>query len=146
MDAAQAITELMQISTQVEAAVALGADGAVVASAPEGSSMVAALASAATELVAAASELGSGKEATRVEIELAGGAVFVLSEGGRTVAATTGPEPSAGLVVYDLRTCLRSIEDEPKRKRAPRKSKKAAADSGDEGSSEPEDGAGGENT
>jgi predicted regulator of Ras-like GTPase activity (Roadblock/LC7/MglB family) len=144
MDAAQAITELMQISTQVEAAVALGADGAVVASAPEGSSVVAALAGAALELVAAASEIGSGQEATRVEVELAGGAVFVLSESGRTVAATTGPEPSSGLVVYDLRTCLRSIEDEPKRKRAPRK-KKASAGSGDEASSDASDGSEGEN-
>jgi hypothetical protein len=58
---------------------------------------------------------------TRVEVELAGGAVFVLSEGGRTIAATTSPQPTAGLVVYDLRTCLQSIDDvKPKRQRKPK--------------------------
>ena len=58
---------------------------------------------------------------TRVEVELAHGAVFVVSEGGRTIAATTGPEPTTGLVVYDLRTCLQSIEEaKPKRQRKPK--------------------------
>jgi predicted regulator of Ras-like GTPase activity (Roadblock/LC7/MglB family) len=122
MDAAQALTELMQLSTQVEVAVVLGPDGKVVASSAE-SAAAELLAAVALELVGAASALGSNQEVTRVEVELAEGAVFVLAEGGRTVAARTGPEPSAGLVVYDLRTCLRSIEDEPKRKRAPRKAK-----------------------
>lgn len=123
MDAAQALTDLMQLSTQVEAAVVLGADGSVVAARPEGSATADVLASSALELVGAAFELGSKQEVARVEVELADGAVFVLREGGRTVAARTGPQPSAGLVVYDLRTCLRSIEDEPKRKRASRKAK-----------------------
>lgn len=123
MDAAQALTELMQLSTQVEVAVVLGPDGKVVASSPEGSAAAESLAGVALELVGAATELGSSEEVTRVEVELADGAVFVLGEGGRTVAARTGPEPTAGLVVYDLRTCLRSIEDAPKRKRASRKGK-----------------------
>jgi predicted regulator of Ras-like GTPase activity (Roadblock/LC7/MglB family) len=123
MDAAQALTELMQLSTQVEAAVVLGSDGAVIASSPDASAIAETLAGTALELVGAAFELGSKQEVTRVEVELADGAIFVLSEGGRTAAAKTGPEPSAGLVVYDLRTCLRSIEDEPKRKRTPRKAK-----------------------
>jgi predicted regulator of Ras-like GTPase activity (Roadblock/LC7/MglB family) len=123
MDAAQALAELMQLSTQVEVAVVLGPDGKAIVSSPEGSATADSLAGIAFELTGAASELGSGQEVTRVEVELADGAVFVLSEGGRTVAARTGPEPSAGLVVYDLRTCLRSIEDEPKRKRASRKAK-----------------------
>jgi len=123
MDAAQALTELMQLSTQVETAVVLGADGTALASSPEGSAAASALAASAHELLSAASDLGSKQEVTRVEVELADGAVFVVSEGGRTVAARTSPEPAAGLVVYDLRTCLRSIEDEPKKKRTARKSK-----------------------
>ena len=52
---------------------------------------------------------------------------FVLREGGWTIAATTGPQPTAGLVVYDLRTCLRELDEpEPKRKRASRKVKEDA--------------------
>ena len=55
---------------------------------------------------------------TRVEVELEEGALFVLREGGRTIAAVTGPQPTAGLVVYDLRTCLERITepDKPKRR------------------------------
>ena len=34
------------------------------------------------------------------------------------IAATTTPEPTVGLVFYDLKTCLRSIEaPKPKRRR-----------------------------
>lgn len=128
MDAAQAISELMEVSTQVTAAVVLGSDGAVLASSSAEPAQADALAGTARELVRAASELGGGREVTRVEVELGDGAVFVLGEGGRTVAARTGPEPSAGLVVYDLRTCLRSIEEPPKRKRAARKKKEAASE------------------
>jgi hypothetical protein len=58
-------------------------------------------------------------------VELAEGAVFVLKEHGRTIAATTGSEPTAGLVVYDLRTCLQRM-DEPKPKRRTRKPKEEA--------------------
>ena len=56
-----------------------------------------------------------------MEVELEGGAVFVLCEGGRTIAATTRPGATGGLVVYDLRTCLGSIDDaKPKRQRKPK--------------------------
>ena len=85
----------------------IGADGAVIASSGEDEDS---LAGAALELVGAASELGSGGEVTRVEVELAEGALFVVREGDRTIAARTGPEPTSGLVVYDLRTCIRTID------------------------------------
>ena len=108
----------MELSSQIEAAVVIGTDGAVIAAIGEGD---ASLAGTALELVGAASELGSDQEVTRVEIELAEGALFVVREGDRTIAARTGPEPTSGLVVYDLRTCVRSIDTpEPKKKRAPR--------------------------
>jgi hypothetical protein len=61
------------------------------------------------------------QEVTRVEVELESGAFFVLRDGGRTIAATTGPQPTSGLVVYDLRTCLAGITEpeQKRRKRAP---------------------------
>ncbi|MGH3065866.1 MAG: roadblock/LC7 domain-containing protein [Gaiellaceae bacterium] len=121
MDAEQALRELVELSSQIESAVALGADGALLASTHEDAAGAAALASSALELVAAAFELNSRpQEVTRVEIELDAGAVFVLRDGGRTIAATTGPDPTSGLVVYDLRTCLQGIADrEPGKKRRP---------------------------
>lgn len=121
MDAAQALRELMDLSSQVDAAVIIGRDGTTVASSPEEEAASGALASTARELVGAAFELGSKLEVSRVEIELEEGALFVVSEGGFTIAARTGPEPTSGLVVYDLRTCLRSIDaPEPKKRRASR--------------------------
>jgi hypothetical protein len=56
------------------------------------------------------------------------GSVFVVRDGRRTIAATTRPEPAAGLVFYDLKTSLRGIGDEPKPKPKPRTRKKAADD------------------
>jgi hypothetical protein len=58
-----------------------------------------------------------------VEVELDEGAVFVVREGAHTVAATTGPSPTSGLVVYDLRTCARAISEDPPKKRRARKPK-----------------------
>jgi hypothetical protein len=120
MDAAQALGELRELSSQITAAVVLGADGSVLAGDEE-------LAATIGELAAAAADLGGpGADATRVEVELDEGAVFVVREGGRTVAATTGPNPTSGLVVYDLRTCARGISEEAPKKRRPRKPKEAS--------------------
>ena len=121
MDAAQALRELTELSSQIESAVVLAADGSVLASTREDPTRSGALASSALELVAAASDLSSPAQAvTRAEVELEDGALFVLRERDLTIAATTGPQPTSGLVVYDLRTCLQGIgEPEQKKKRKP---------------------------
>ena len=125
MDAAEALRELTELSSQIESAVVLGADGSVLASTQEDSTRAAALASSTLELVGAAFELNTQRlEVTRVEVELEDGALFVLRDGGRTIAAITGPDPTSGLVVYDLRTCLQGIaEPEQKKGRTVRKAK-----------------------
>jgi predicted regulator of Ras-like GTPase activity (Roadblock/LC7/MglB family) len=122
MDAVQALGELTELSTQIESAVVLRADGAVLASTFEDPVRESALASSTLELMAAAFALNAQPcEVTRVEVELESGAFFVLRDGGRTIAATTGPQPTAGLVVYDLRTCLLGIAEpeQKKTRRAP---------------------------
>jgi predicted regulator of Ras-like GTPase activity (Roadblock/LC7/MglB family) len=129
MDAAQALAELTELSSQIERAVVLRADGSVLGSTPSGDAGEESLASAALDLLAAAFELRSTpQEVTRVEVELAEGALFVLSEGGRTIAAVTGPQPTAGLVAYDLRTCLERVSEpeKPKRRRAAKPSSEEA--------------------
>lgn len=124
MDAAQALAELTELSSQVQRAVVLDAAGAVLGSTDDDAAG-AALAQAALDLIAAAGELhASPDQVTRAEVELAEGSLFVLREGGKTIAATTGPRPTAGLVAYDLRTCLQRIQEKkPKRRRAARKPK-----------------------
>ena len=110
----------MELSSQVKAALVLRGDGSVLASSTEDSAITDALARSALDLVAAAFKLRSGQEVTRVEVELEDGGVFVLREGGRTIAARTAPGATPGLVVYDLRTCLHHIEDaKAKRQRKP---------------------------
>ena len=115
MDATQALGELMELSSQITAAAVLDGDGATLASSDDS----AALATSTLELVAAAADLGGeGREVTRVEVELDEGAMFVVREGEYTIAATTGPDPTSGLVVYDLRTCAQAITSGPRKRRA----------------------------
>ena len=128
MDAAQAIRELMELSSQITAAIALGDDGSVLASSSDDAAATASLSASTLELVSAAADLGpDGGDVTRVEVELDAGALFVVREGGRTVAATTGPKPTSGLVVYDLRTCAQAIDTSPKKRRSTRKPKEESA-------------------
>ncbi|MEX0851546.1 MAG: roadblock/LC7 domain-containing protein [Gaiellaceae bacterium] len=127
MDASQALAELIELSSQVERAVVLDSGGAVLGSTEESEEAAQRLARAALDALAAAGDLHfSSGEVTGVEVELADGGLFVLREGIRTIAATTGPSPTAGLVAYDLRTCLQRIEEEekPKRRRARKKTEK----------------------
>ena len=127
MDAAQALGELMELSSQITSAVVLDPEGAVLASSSDDGSS--ALAGATLELVAAAADLGAdGRDVTRVEVELDEGAIFVVREGDHTVAATTGPNPTSGLVVYDLRTCAQAISPPAPKKRRTRKPKEEAAE------------------
>jgi predicted regulator of Ras-like GTPase activity (Roadblock/LC7/MglB family) len=127
MEPAQALSDLMELSSQITAAVVLDADGAVLASSPEDATAASALTASALELVRAAADLGSGgQEVTRVEVELDEGALFVVREGERTIAAATGPDPTSGLVVYDLRTCAQSLRAEAPKRRRTRKPKDAS--------------------
>src|SRR5919197_6530844 len=121
MDVAQALAELTELSSQVERAVVLDASGTLLGSTSTDEGATEQLAGAARELVASAAELHpSAGDVTRVEVELAEGGLFVLVEGGRTIAAVTRPHPTAGLVAYDLRTCLGAIDEAPKPKRSRR--------------------------
>jgi predicted regulator of Ras-like GTPase activity (Roadblock/LC7/MglB family) len=118
VDVADALERLIQDSSQVQRAVVLDAGGAVLGSTVADDAVTERLAATARELAAAAADLHtSGGDVTRVEVELGEGAVFVLREGTRTVAAVTGPNPTSGLVAYDLRTCLHGIDEAPKEKR-----------------------------
>lgn len=111
MDAAQALSDLTEVSSQIGAAVLISADGTVLASTLPDGDATERLARAAHELVEA------GEQAPRVsghawlvqlEVALVEGSVFVVRDRKRIVAAVTAPEPTAGLVFYDLKSCLRA--------------------------------------
>ena len=117
VDAAQAIADLTEISPQVRHVVVIAPDGSLVGSNADPAAAQK-LADGARELIAAAEELRPG--VSQLEAATVSGSVFVVRDGDRLVAATTSPEPTVGLVFYDLKTCVRSI-DEPKPKAAPKK-------------------------
>jgi predicted regulator of Ras-like GTPase activity (Roadblock/LC7/MglB family) len=124
MDAAQAIADLTEISPQIRDVVVFRADGIPAGSNLSDDAAAARLSEGARKLVEAAEALRPG--VAQLEAATLAGSVFVVRDGERLIAATTTPEPTVGLVFYDLKTCLRAIDDappEPVRRRASAKKK-----------------------
>ena len=121
MDATQAIADLTEISPQVRDVVVVAADGSLGGSNVADETAAQRLVDGAKRLLDAAEQLRPG--VAQLEAATVTGSVFVVRDGERLIAATTTPEPTVGLVFYDLKTCLRSIEEpKPKpRRRAPAK-------------------------
>jgi predicted regulator of Ras-like GTPase activity (Roadblock/LC7/MglB family) len=125
MDAAQALADLTEISSQIESAVIGGTGGDVVASTFSDPARAERVAGAARQLLEAAESEG---RSGLVQLQAATyeASVFVVREGDRFVAAVTGPDPTVGLVFYDLKTSLRQAVAEPAPAAKPR-TKKAKA-------------------
>jgi predicted regulator of Ras-like GTPase activity (Roadblock/LC7/MglB family) len=129
----QALAELKQISAQVQDAVIFDESGAVVAS-TVAEERAPAMAQAAQRLLeGAARAVERGDEIVQLEAALPEGSVIVAREGTTAVAATTVPDPTVGLIFYDLRTCLRALVEpeakpKPRRKAPARKKKEEDAD------------------
>jgi predicted regulator of Ras-like GTPase activity (Roadblock/LC7/MglB family) len=130
MDAPQAIADLTEISSQIESVVLLDGKGAVAGSTFADDAAATGFADAAKALLDAAESLREGGEPlTQLEAETPEGSVFVLREDDRLIAATTVPDPTVGLVFYDLKSALRAAADaKPKRKPRTKKTTKAAKD------------------
>ena len=103
VDAAQALRELSEISSEIEAAAIVDEEGTVVAALPDNAD---ALAGAGKALLARAADV-QGREPTRLSASTAKGSVFVVRENGRTIVARTPPDATTGLVFFDLEHCLR---------------------------------------
>jgi predicted regulator of Ras-like GTPase activity (Roadblock/LC7/MglB family) len=134
MDTQQALADLTEISSQIQAAVVFDDKGKVVGSTLGDEGRAGALAQAAANLLAAADEVRTGESPlTQLEVATGEGSVFVVREGKTAIAATTSANPTVGLVFYDLKSTLRSVEPKAAaRKPAARKAaaapkKKAAA-------------------
>jgi predicted regulator of Ras-like GTPase activity (Roadblock/LC7/MglB family) len=131
MDASAALERLGEISSQVRTAVIFERGGKVLGSTVGDDERAKRIADTAAGLLDDAERRrddgkGAG-EFAQLEVALQDGSVFVVRHDDRFVAATTSPEPTVGLVFYDLKSCLRELEApaEPKKKapakRAPRK-------------------------
>jgi predicted regulator of Ras-like GTPase activity (Roadblock/LC7/MglB family) len=135
VDAAHALADLTEISTQLESAVLATPDGSVVASSLADEARSLKIAGNAIELLRGAGGASVGaREPTQIHVATREGCVFVVRDDRHVLVAVTGPEPTVGLVFYDLKTSLRMVdEDQPKakskaRRSTTKKSERAAAD------------------
>jgi predicted regulator of Ras-like GTPase activity (Roadblock/LC7/MglB family) len=127
MKPAEALSDLTEISTQIEAAVIFDKSGEVAGSTVGDDDRAQRMARSALALLNAAESQGEG-ELAQLEVALRDGSVFVVRHDDQAIAATTRSQPTVGLVFYDLKSCLRRLAEEPeapKKRRAP--VKKAAA-------------------
>ena len=133
MDSAAALERLREISSQVRSAVIFERGGKVVGSTLADQGRAKEVADEAEALLTEAEQrrddVDEG-EFAQLEVAVQAGSVFIVRDGDRMIAATTPPEPTVGLVFYDLKSCLRSVEPpKPKRKRAaPRKKPEAGSE------------------
>ena len=114
MDAAQALADLTEVSSQIEGAVLAAADGAVLGSTFSDGGKGERVANAALRLLEAADAVHDDSPRSRLSQVLAStpvGSVFLVRDDRHVVAAVTRPEPTVGLVFYDLKTCLRLVEE-----------------------------------
>jgi hypothetical protein len=105
VDAAQALADLVEISSQIECAVLAQQDGTVLGSTLADGERSQTIAREGLELLKEAA--GPAGEPAQVQAALAEGSVFLVRDGARFVVAVTGRDPTAGLVFYDLKSCLR---------------------------------------
>jgi predicted regulator of Ras-like GTPase activity (Roadblock/LC7/MglB family) len=112
MNPEQALADLTEISSQIEAAVVFDEQGNVVGSTLGDASRADQLATAAAELLRSAEEVKPGSTLTQFEIATTEGSLFLVRDDQTSIAATTGGNPTVGLVFYDLKSTLRNLKKE----------------------------------
>jgi predicted regulator of Ras-like GTPase activity (Roadblock/LC7/MglB family) len=119
VDAQQALADLTEISSQIQTAVVFDTKGKVAGSTLADAAQAEALAKAAGELLSEAEGVRTGESPlTQLEVATGEGSVFIVRDGTKVIAATTGGNPTVGLVFYDLKSALRSVKTTTPRKRA----------------------------
>jgi predicted regulator of Ras-like GTPase activity (Roadblock/LC7/MglB family) len=114
MDAAQALADLTEISSQVAEVVILDRDGSLLATTARDPGRADLLVAAIGRLLEEAERVGRLRglsELSQLEASTLDGSVFVVRRDGRLIAATTRSDPTVGLVFYDLKHCLGSIDE-----------------------------------
>ncbi len=128
VDAQQALADLTEISSQIQAAVVFDDKGKVAGSTLTDAARTEAVARSAAELLAAAQELeGAQTRLTQLEVATAEGSVFIVRDEKATIAATTRRNATVGLVFYDLKSALKSLQPKPAARRPAARKTTAAA-------------------
>jgi predicted regulator of Ras-like GTPase activity (Roadblock/LC7/MglB family) len=114
VDAAQALADLTEISSQVVDVAIVDEDGSIMATTAADPARAERFVAGIARLVEQADALREARglpDLAQLEAATLQGSVFVVRRNGRTIAATTRPDPTVGLVFYDLKHCLRTVED-----------------------------------
>jgi predicted regulator of Ras-like GTPase activity (Roadblock/LC7/MglB family) len=120
MDADEALAHLTDVSPQVEQVALVDSTGTVAASTFADATRAESFVSSARALVEAADGLRGERaldDVAQLEAATVEGSVFVVRDGGKLIVATTRPDPTVGLVFYDLKHALRSLDDAPEDER-----------------------------
>jgi predicted regulator of Ras-like GTPase activity (Roadblock/LC7/MglB family) len=116
MDAAESLADLKQISTQIDRAVIVRGDGSVAGSTVADDALSSHIAEAGVRLWDAADrarrDLGR-PQLSQLEVATGEGSVFAVKDDEFLIVASTPPEPTVGLIFYDLKTCLRNLREQP---------------------------------
>jgi len=113
MDAVQALADLTEISSQVEQVAIVDRDGSILATTARDTVRGERFVSAVRTLLDEADRLASARglpELTQLEASTHDGSVFAVRRDGRLIVATTRADPTVGLIFYDLKHCLGSID------------------------------------
>jgi predicted regulator of Ras-like GTPase activity (Roadblock/LC7/MglB family) len=116
VDAAQALADLTEISSQVVHVAIVDAEGSLLATTISDQGRAQRFLDGVLQLLAEADGLRLSRglpDLSQLEAATLDGSVFIVRRDGRLIAATTRPDPTVGLVFYDLKHCLRSIEEAP---------------------------------
>ncbi len=114
MDAAQALADLTEISSQVAQVAILDRDGSILATTASDPARSERFVSAVKRLLDEADRLALARglpELSQLEASTLDGSVFAVRRDGRLIAATTRTDPTVGLIFYDLKHCLGSIDE-----------------------------------
>src|SRR6266446_3078998 len=99
MDAAQALADLTEISSQIQTAVLFDEAGGVAGSTLDDDARARELVEAARELLEAGARVREGgQKLIQLEAATVEGSVFVVAQGDLAIVATTSAEPTVGLV------------------------------------------------
>ena len=132
VDAAQALADLTEISSQIVHVAIVDGDGAVLASTFDDERGAARFAEGVAELITEADAARAARglaDFVQLEASTLDGSVFIVlgPTGSSYIAAVTRSEPTVGLVFYDLKHSLKSLSPAKPAPRAPRRKKADAS-------------------
>jgi predicted regulator of Ras-like GTPase activity (Roadblock/LC7/MglB family) len=116
MDAAQALADLTEISSQVTEVAILDRDGSLLASTATDLGHAQRFVAGVRRLLDEVDRISTVRglpELAQLEVSTHEGSVFVVRRDGRMIAASTRSDPTVGLVLYDLKHCIGSLDEAP---------------------------------